>query len=336
MRDNQAYRSTTRRARPRYGRMFAMAAMLAALLSTAPLTGASASTIVIHYQNPSLAGIAGHTATDGTGIPVNQTVCYAYGVGHDALDETITWQVQDFTGLAVANKSLTQRGVDNGWYGSNACQVSGTSMGFQLHKDSGTDANPVGDIYGMQLAHRWDHFLIKPWLSTSYGTDAKLRLQSNYNIEASDRMGNGIVQYGQLFVSLADTVNHKSIWYVIFLWDSRGVQPEVVMPDFGGTSNYNVVTHIQPGARYATPHPHSQLSNGSGSNNWYAAYVTRDNLLNAVQDINAAFPGAGFSTNPDHYAINFIGSGTEMYAPSGTTGWMGSRVSDVIALTEYE
>jgi len=308
---------------------------LAVGMGIAPVGEGQASTLAIHYESPNLSGIAGRTATDGTGIPVDQTVCYAYGLGHDALDETIDWQVEDFTGLAVANRLQTQRGIDNGWYGSSSCQVSGTAMGFQVHKDSSSDSAPIGDIYGMQLAHRWDDFHIRPWSTSQYGADPQLRLQTNYHIEASDRLGTDIVQYGQLFVSLADTVHHKSIWYVIFLWDSRGVQPEVVMQDFGGTSNYNVVTHIADGARYATPHPHSRHTDGSGAGDWYGAYVSKQNLIDAVQDINTAFPGAGFSTNPDDYAINFIGSGTEMYAPDGTTGWIGSQISDVMALTEY-
>lgn len=298
-------------------------------------TSSSASTIVFHYQQPSLAGISGHTATDVSGIPNDKAVCYAYGLGGDALDEAITWNVEDFTGLSVTNKLASQRGVDNGWYGSNACQIEGTSMGFQLHKDSSTDSSPIGNIYGLQHAYQWSSATVRPWSSTAYGSNAQLRLQTNFTLGPSDRIGSGIVQYSQLFVSVADLVNHKSIWYVIFLWDSRGVQPEIVMADTGGTTNYNVVTHIANSTRYVTKHPHSQLSNGSGTGSWYGAYITKANLLNAIADINSTFPSAGFSTNPDDYAINFIGAGLEMYAPPGTTGWVGGNISDVIALTEY-
>jgi hypothetical protein len=297
---------------------------------------ALASTLAFHYESPALAGISGNTATDVTGMPNNKTVCYAYGLGSDALASPVTWNVQNFTGLSVSSPANNfQRGVSDSWYGSNACQATGTSMGFQIHKDSGSNPNPVGDLYGMQLAYQWSNLNTRPWSSSLYGADPQLRLQTHYTLGADDRLGSGIVQYGQLFVSLADTVHQKSIWYVVSLWDSRGLQPEVIMQDFGGTTNYNVVTHITDNAHYVTKHPSSQYSNGTGTNTWYGAYISKTNLLNAVADLNAAFPSAGFSTNPNDYAINFIGCGTEMYSPSGTTGWIGSSVSDVIALTEF-
>ncbi|THF84095.1 hypothetical protein [Cohnella fermenti] len=315
------------------------AAVLAIVLAaawTAPLPSASATTLDFHYQSPALTGIAGHTATDSTGIPANQTVCYAYGLGSGALSSAIAWSVEDFTGLVVPSPAGDwQRGIDNSWYGSNACQATGTSMGFQVHKDSSTDTSPPGDIYGMQLAYRWDSLNVRPWSSSLYGADAMLRLQTHYKLGASDRLGSGIVQYGQLFVSLADTSTNKSIWYVVSLWDSRGLQAETFLQDTGGTTNYNIVTHLTDNARYATKHPSSQYSNGTGTNDWYGAYITKENLLNAIADLNAAYPSAGFSTDPDDYALNFIGCGTEMYSPSGTTGWIGSSISDVIALTEY-
>jgi hypothetical protein len=35
------------------------------------------------------------------------------------------------------------------------------------------------------------------------------------------------------------------------------------------------------------------------------------------------------------YVLTFIGAGTEMYARPGTSGWIGSRVWEVMALAEY-
>lgn len=314
----------------------ASAVAAAGALAASHVPVADASTIVFHYYPVNLLNIVGNTVADSP-IPTDRTVCYSYGLGTAALSQPISWNVQSFTGLGVPSPNSTyQAGVNNGWYGSSACQVTGTSMGFQVHKDSGQNPSPPGWIYGTQLAHNFSSWTRRPW-SDSYGSGARMRLQTNYAIQARDGTYTaGLVQYGQVFVSLVDLAHSKSIWFTISMWDSRGVQPESVQPDTGGTTNFNVVTHFANGLRYASPHPNSQNSAGNSSCGclWYSAYVSRTNLLNAVNDINARF-GQNYSTNPNDYAINFVGAGTEMYSPPGTTGWIGSRIWDVMALTEY-
>src|SRR5688572_4548345 len=103
-------------------------ATLMALAGTPP-RAVFAEELVFHYENPFLLGVAGNTAVDqhdgGTGIP-NRTVCFAYGLGSDALSTPLTWRVSDFTGLPLPGDQplpVFQAGVNNAWYGSNACQI---------------------------------------------------------------------------------------------------------------------------------------------------------------------------------------------------------------------
>lgn len=146
-------------------------------------------------------------------------------------------------------------------------------------------------------------------------------------------------------MGLHDTASGKNIWYVLSPWDSRGpgfvTNPasEDVHSDGqagGGTDNYVVNSFFLPGQKYSTIHPNSQNSVGTSGCGclWYGAYITKQNLVAAVNRINAVYP-AGMSTDPNNYLLTFVGSGTEMFAPSGTSGWIGSRVWEVMALTEY-
>jgi hypothetical protein len=307
---------------------------------------ARAEPLVFHYVSPFLSGIAGNTAISsvfdgGSGIPNDRTVCFSYGLGGNALSQPVPWSVSYFTGLAVPSPAMQyQAGVDAGWYGSSACQITGNAMGFQVHKFSAPQNNT---FYGMQLAYQWGSPTWRPW-SNSYPPSAKLRLQTYYSV--SRRYTNNTIQYGQLFVGLHDIASGENIWYVLSPWDSRGpsyvTNPanEDVHSDGqagGGTDNYVVNSFFLPGQQYSTIHPNSQNSVGTSGCSclWYGAYVTKQNLVAAVNRINTRYPAATMSTDPNNYLLTFIGAGTEMHAPTGTSGWIGSRIWEVMALTEY-
>ena len=125
------------------------------------------------------------------------------------------------------------------------------------------------------------------------------------------------------------------------MYDSRGAGSpgEFVIPDAaggGGTTNYDIGTYFDDGLRYSSRHPSSQYRNGSGPNQWYAAYISRTNLVNAITDINNSWhPNPPYSVDQSVYALDSVCSGTEMYHPFPGAGWIGSRSWEVFVLTEY-
>jgi len=155
--------------------------------STFPRTGAVTvsppRSAVVFYKSPSLSTILEHTAINaedgGRGIPDDQTVCFAYGLGKDALHEPVSWSVSDFTNLRVADRLADQAGVNGAptGYGSTACQVRGTSMGFLVNKDT---SPRVASYYGLSLAYSFGSgAAYRPW-SSAYPPDAELRLETYY------------------------------------------------------------------------------------------------------------------------------------------------------------
>lgn len=295
---------------------------------------AKAETLVTHYIQPFISDPSTCFFAEGQANRAsNQTLCFAYGLGSNVYSQNISWNISDFTGFAVPNPiSNYQKGIDNTWYGASSSQVYGNGMAFQCHKESGEDANPAGWIYGMQVLHDWSTDLsIRPW--KGYGANAKMRLQTYYGTSGSYRTGD-TVQYGQMFVNLVDTVNHHNIWYVVSLWDSRGVQHESVARDTVITSNFVVNTHLTFNMRYCERPDWSHQSNKTTDEVFYCAYVSRQNLINAITDINNTF-GEDLSTNPDDYAVNVIGNGVEMYSPAGSNGWIAGRQHELALYTEY-
>ena len=295
---------------------------------------AEASTLVAHYIQPNITNPSARFFAEGqTNRPVNETICFGYGLGSNVYSKNISWNISDFTGLTVPSPITSyKRGISNTWYGSSSSQIYGNGMGFQCHKESGEEASPAGWIYGMQAFHDWSTDLsIKPW--KGYGTNAKMRLQTYYGTTGSYRTGS-TVQYGQLFVNLVDTANHHNIWYVVSLWDSRGVQAESIAKDTVIPSNFVVNTHLTSNTRYCDRPEWSNRSNGSTNEVFYCAYVSRQNLLNAINDINTQY-NENLSTNPDDYAVNVIGNGVEMYSPSGSNGWVAGKQHELSLYTEY-
>jgi len=314
------------------------------MLLLVPSTSASAGTLHQWFWNESFTSADQNVRSDSQGlIPTDRTYCFAYGMGAKKLNQATPWPVADFTGFQVPQPVSTfQRGVSDSWYGSTACQLNGTRMGFQVHKDSVVQNNPIsapGNIYGMQMIRNWGSDLSRrPW-GGSFSPAAALRIQANYTVPRRYTPA-GVAQYGQLVVSLVDTTQNdpsysRAIWYSISLWDSRGPQGEWVATDAGGTPNYVVNTFVGA-TKYATAHPNSQTAWGNSGCAclWYGAYISKANLLNAVRDLNSRF-GRHYSTNAADWAINLVGVGTEMMSPPGSMGWIASSAWELGAFTEY-
>ncbi|MHB8962661.1 MAG: hypothetical protein ACYC5K_05860 [Saccharofermentanales bacterium] len=294
----------------------------------------TATTLATHYTQPWITDISGHFTAEGASpIPFNTATNFVYGMGSTSFSQSISWTVQDFTAFGVPTPFQNyQRGINSG-YGSTAGQIYGNGMGFMVNKFSTGNPDPVGDLMGMQFIHAWDNLNLKPW--NGYGSDAKLRIQVNYGTSGTYRTG-ATVQYGQLFVNLVDTSSsdNHNIWFVVNLWDSRGVQAESVARDTGIPTNFVINTHLTSGMSYCSRPDWSNQTNGTTYKVFYCAYISRQNLINAITALNSAF-SENMSTNPDHYAVNVLGCGPEMYSPDGSNGWIAALEDGCGLYTEY-
>lgn len=311
--------------------------LFCSFLSLSPQCSApvSATSLVTHYTQPWITDITGHFTAEGNqSIPFNTATNFVYGLGSTSFSQSISWKAEDFTAFGVPTPySNYQRGIDNNGYGSTAGQIYGNGMGFMVNKYSSANPNPVGDLMGMQFIYAWENLNLKPW--NGYGTNAKLRIQVNYGTSGTYRTGN-TVQYGQLFVNLVDTSSsdNHNIWFVVNLWDSRGVQAESVARDTGIPTNFVVNTHLTSNMSYCQRPDWSNQTNGSTYKVFYCAYISRQNLINAITALNTAF-SENMSTNPDNYAVNVLGCGPEMYSPSGSNGWIAALEDGCGIYTEY-
>lgn len=346
-----------------------IAVIMSVTMALAP--PARAENLVVFYQSPTF-GATGNSqyVSDSSALPFNRTVCLAYGLGNAALAQPAPdpsdpkARISDFTGLSVPSPATSyQRTINPALPGATSCQIYGNHMGFQLHPESAPNR---GRITGIQLAQKWSTAsasVLRPW-SSQFGASARLRLQTNFTIPNRTSYPNygtnvnpaiDTVQYAQMFVGLADAKTNQNIWYVISLWDSRGYQADSVLyddPNVGGTTNFDVVAHLNDNgtnAGFATRHPRSQNSVGTvripgcgECTTWYAAYVSRQQLRNAVAAINRQIIDQHlnrnqYSDNPDDYYVNFVGVGSEQsnVYQNRPFAWIGSQTWDTMVLVEH-
>jgi hypothetical protein len=318
---------------------------------TAAQTAQTAQTKV-WFANESMKSVVSRVHADGEGaLPTDRTYCYAYGLGPKRMDEAGSLSTAALTGFApaAADAAATQRGVDDGISGSTTCQAQDTTMGFQLDKESiaaGSDYSAAGDLYGLHMIRNWGLATSQtPW-APEFGSDPALRVEAQYAVEQFAIEGQ-TVQYGQFIVSLVDTTQSDpaysaSVWLTVSLWDSRNTHDESVHLDYGGTPNYIVDTYAADGLGYVTLADGSQNFAGDSecSCTWYAVDITEQNLVSAIDDVNSAVESNGgpaqlYSLNPDDYAINVVGGGTEMYSPAGSSGSIGSHLSNLRVSTKF-
>lgn len=308
---------------------------LAAIGAGATAAGATPTTVPI-FRSPALTTLASHVATDGTGIPADTTVCFAYGGPSDALSRPITrWDVGGYTFLHVADRATQQAGKSNAKPGTTACQVSGTRMGMLVNTLMEKSAKRTS---GVQLAYQWSRLatMTRPW---AHGPTSSLHLQTYWSI--AKRRASGAVQYGQVFVNLHDNATGNNVWVVLHPWDSRGntymAQSESVHVDYTTAqfTQYDVDSYFLPGQRFSTLDTGSQRSAHPPAAGTYSAHVTYQNISAALAAVNA-LRRVAVSSNPADYSVSFVGSGTEQAAvASDATGVIGSVVGDVVVEASY-
>lgn len=291
-------------------------------------------TDVFFYTPQNVGNISGRAFADAAPPPGVLSMA-TYGATPNAVSQAIDfWQVGDFTGvISPAPVGNYQRGINNGWYGSTAVQMTDLEMGGQLH----TWSIPGGSAYSYNLAnlqvqHTWTEAdNIRPWTRTT----SMLRFQFNLKIPGVYMEG-GAVGYIYASLLLKDQ-NGKFIWLQPQIFDTRGApSTEYVGWDVGTNSGYaNTFYDYNNASRYISKDPWSYWSTSATWNTWrtYSFTVNQTQLLNAVGDMNARY-GSGLSTNPAGYLIALFSVQDEIYWPTGN-GILQMGVRDLYMYEQY-
>ncbi len=143
--------------------------------------------------------------------------------------DPITWAVGDFTGFYPTGRvSDYQRGVNNGWYGSQAVQYQNGTFGIELHSDSiipllYAQIDPIILDYEYDKTNPPHPFLDR---TKSLVWSIQLQIPTAYT--------NGTAAAHALgYVLLQDTKSRKNIWYGANIFDTRGtaVAVDTIMID---------------------------------------------------------------------------------------------------------
>lgn len=291
---------------------------------------ANAESYLYHYWQEYITEPEGHFYASGSGAyaPFGKTIAFAYGTPL-AYNYPCKWKVSDFTGfqvpLPIENYQRSSSSLSG--YGDHAAQIYGSKMGFMVNSFATPNA---AEYYGMQCLYQPTKNL-NPWLLT-HGT-SKVRLQCYYSTAGTYRTGK-TVQYGQMVLSLRDKTTNKSTYLTVSMWDSRNTLVENVMMDVDIQGQYIIQTYLGNNTRYCSKHPNSASSNSYTKDAWYCAYISRENLINGLTDLNKKL-NANISTNPDDYTITLLACGPEMYVPKGSNGWIAATVMEFGLVGEY-
>lgn len=291
-------------------------------------------------------------------IPVNTPICFVSGYSSNKNLKPTEWDMSPFTGLKFNSpRGSFQQTINPDYYGSSGCQAKGGKYGMMLNNY--VDANHTPALQGIRTAQMYvklNYKNIRPWSSAKYGQNPKLRLQTYYKKKASV-IQNGANQQTYMYVGLVDTTTYQSFWYTISLWDSRGSKinnfPAILSDNLsgGGTTNFNVLGNLNDGttqSKLVSRHWASQATSsavrGSTIPDWYAGYITKDSLLNAINSANAFIDASDktalhsnlhFSTNPEDYALTAFAVDTESDGKGPQQDWVGLSTWSSKVMTEY-
>ncbi|OHB59718.1 MAG: hypothetical protein A2Y12_14775 [Planctomycetes bacterium GWF2_42_9] len=286
------------------------------------------------YSPVSVSNISGHAyANPANGGPTHTPICITWYCGNDAVDESISWAVGDFSGYYPASPlTQYQRGIDNTWYGSCAVQMKDDYAGFQLHGYSASQP-PNLDLRSMYYQYNFTaQDQLYPW-----GQGGYFRYSAYIQVPAKYFQGSGACGYFDFIMHLTDTSTGNGVWIVVAAYDSRGSSALYEGASWdSGTNTAMVVSYFGSGRRYLTLGDSSYSFTGTtwSGLRYYAYKMYGQDVTDWATDLNNTY-GTNFSTTPSHYRLNGFNLGPEIYVPSGTNGWMSCSLRDVHLLSNY-
>ena len=245
-------------------------------------------------------------------LPPGEMVCLLTGqVAGDPAGTAPSWSMAPFTGTNAT--PAQSRVLFPNYYGSTGC--SRDSQGhWGMFSNSCSSSSCSAQPQGIRTVQG---FYSVPVVLTPWVSGGVLRLQT-YLTRTPPNVGGSAAQTIFMYVGVVDTTSMRSMWFTISLWDSRGVAvaPGVISDaqNGGGTANFNILTRLDDTyQRYVTRHPQSQGSVTAypgAIQSWYSGSISRDQLLNAINDANAliqsdpvSFGTPLFSTDVNVYRV---------------------------------
>lgn len=294
---------------------------------------ARAATIPI-YAPETVTNIEGRVYVD-VNDPIHQGFLRLGGMSSTAASNIISgWNVGTYTGATttspIANR---QRGVNNAVPGSTAVQMFGTTAGFIIDTNSipGTSDYTYG-LANAQWGYAWDGAdNIRPWASSTsaFGMDFVMK------IPIAKQRSNSEPGYVYASILVQDVVSGKSLYLQPQVLDTRYVPYEFYGFD-AGTQTAFVGAKFKANGRYASKTTNAVSTKTPWANfKTYGFTINRQQLLNAVSDINSAY-ASGLSLSPEDYRLILITIQSEVYWGSGLRGTrLATSVRQVNAWTTY-
>lgn len=283
-------------------------------------------------------------------IPRRKLFMASFGCTSSAFSQAVTnWQVGDFSGCqSPAPWGDFQRGINAQWYGATSVQVTNDTVGGQLH----TPSIPGGsvknyDLANIQVAYWWNEFdTPTPWARNS---SSKLQFQIRLKVPSSYFEPNpkpwlaggpcGYVNTSILLVDSLDDPVHKKdwqkrgFWHQVHAFDSRWTPETEFFGWDAGTNRAWVNSYFKYGdsTRYCTTTPMSSASTAQTWNDSYRPFgftISRAQLVNAINDVNARYPAAQLPTDPARYKVVLISVQNEISYPTGA-GYLAFSAKDI-------
>jgi len=285
------------------------------------------------YSPQWIDNIEGHAFANPDSQPYHDVFMVLWGLGDDAVDVSVSWDVNDFSGF-MPPSPLTQyqRGVEDVW-GSTAVQLQGDSAGFELHSWSATGP-PINDLrsgyYSYNFTTADNH---RPW---GYGATSSFRYSAFLQVPTG-YYESSTCGYVQLVMHLTDTSTDTPLWVVVSAYDSRGSRGAIESVWWDeGTNTGTIISYFDSNRRYISLGAGSNSFTGTMWSGWrYFAYrVLPVHVSRWASDMNDAY-GTNYSTDASNYRLNSFNVGPEMYTPSDRNARIGCSLRDVRLFTDY-
>lgn len=241
-----------------------------------------------------------------------------------------TWDVSTYTGFNPNGSAhATTRGMMDGTVaqGPNAVQIENDQFGFMLNSWSFPKKDVVGGGPHYIWSYTWDTKcqMPRPWKIE--GSD--LTMQARIKMPYMHRWGESVGQIS-FVLYMMDSFNKKPLVMVVNVHDPRGVYKEVILSD----GNPFVSSPLVDGMKYITKSGFSSgHQKGTFSDKFFRFHVTEENLLNAINDLNADNGTAYLSTNPSDYYITSANILMEVFTPDSSHISMGASFKKVMLLS---
>lgn len=265
----------------------------------------------------------------------DQTAICVWRLGDNAVNQDIHWAIGDFTAFYPnpAN-GLTQKGINNNWYGSTSFQMLGTAMGVHIHTWSSGEDIPKNLANG-QVYYLWSNNHQKPWTHN----DSVFVMKYDLKVPNCYMESNSI---GYIYASiLLKDNNNKGLWLQVHNFDTRNLFVEQTGFDGGdtGTNLPYFNSYFGKTTNYVTMGAGSSSSTDTTFQEWkYYEFRVSAKQIDAIIKKTNAEHGTSLSNNIADYSMALMSIQAEIHRPLSPIqhGHMSMSIRDIYLLEEYD